>query len=212
MRSIVRTGRVALLAVGVLSVTLFAQRPTQVPSYEVDPSWPKPLPNRWILGAVAGVAVDKRGSRLDYAPPVHAAAERDSIDLAGPRRRSSSSTPTGLSSRPGAARERVQVVPARARHLTSTTAGTCGSAPAATRTRDILKFTHDGGSSCRLAPGAAQREHDTENLGAPANVIIRSGRQRAVRRRWVRPTIESSCSMRATGRLQTPLGGLRQPA
>ena len=58
MRSIVRTGRVALLAVGVLSVTLFAQRPPQVPSYEVDPKWPKPLPNQWILGAVAGVAVD----------------------------------------------------------------------------------------------------------------------------------------------------------
>jgi NHL repeat-containing protein len=30
----------------------------QVPTYSVDPMWPKPLPNRWILGAVAGVAVD----------------------------------------------------------------------------------------------------------------------------------------------------------
>jgi len=49
---------VALMAVGVLSVTLFAQRGTQVPSYDVDPKWPKPLPNQWILGAVAGVAVD----------------------------------------------------------------------------------------------------------------------------------------------------------
>lgn len=29
-----------------------------VPTYAVDPTWPKPLPNRWILGAVAGVAVD----------------------------------------------------------------------------------------------------------------------------------------------------------
>jgi len=28
------------------------------PFYEVDPAWPKPLPNRWLLGAVAGVAVD----------------------------------------------------------------------------------------------------------------------------------------------------------
>jgi hypothetical protein len=32
----------------------------QVPSYEVDPFWPKPLPNQWLLGAVAGVAVDKQ--------------------------------------------------------------------------------------------------------------------------------------------------------
>src|SRR5262245_17686345 len=31
-----------------------------VPSYKVDPAWPKPLPNHWILGAVAGIAVDSR--------------------------------------------------------------------------------------------------------------------------------------------------------
>ena len=30
----------------------------QVPVFEVDPMWPKPLPHPWILGAVAGVAVD----------------------------------------------------------------------------------------------------------------------------------------------------------
>lgn len=29
-----------------------------VPAFEVDPFWPKPLPSRWILGQVAGVAVD----------------------------------------------------------------------------------------------------------------------------------------------------------
>jgi hypothetical protein len=31
-----------------------------VPAFQVDPAWPKPLPNNWIIGAVAGVAVDKR--------------------------------------------------------------------------------------------------------------------------------------------------------
>lgn len=30
------------------------------PSYEVDPLWPKPLPNHWLLGSVTGVAVDAR--------------------------------------------------------------------------------------------------------------------------------------------------------
>lgn len=30
------------------------------PNYRVDPFWPKPLPNDWILGEVAGVAVDSR--------------------------------------------------------------------------------------------------------------------------------------------------------
>jgi DNA-binding beta-propeller fold protein YncE len=38
-----------------------AQREIQVPSFEVDPSWPRPLPNRWLVGAVVGVAVDSKG-------------------------------------------------------------------------------------------------------------------------------------------------------
>jgi hypothetical protein len=42
----------ALLTSGVVP---FAQKPTnmsrQVPTFRVDPFWPKTLPNRWILGA-----------------------------------------------------------------------------------------------------------------------------------------------------------------
>ncbi|HSK41226.1 MAG TPA: hypothetical protein VK943_15775 [Arenibaculum sp.] len=30
------------------------------PKYEVDAQWPKPLPNQWILGQVAGIAVDSQ--------------------------------------------------------------------------------------------------------------------------------------------------------
>ncbi len=32
----------------------------KAPQYKVDPFWPKPLPNNWLLGEVAGVAVDSR--------------------------------------------------------------------------------------------------------------------------------------------------------
>jgi DNA-binding beta-propeller fold protein YncE len=31
---------------------------TTAPAYDVDPLWPKPLPNNWLLGSVTGVAVD----------------------------------------------------------------------------------------------------------------------------------------------------------
>ena len=27
---------------------------TAMPKYEVDPSWPKPLPHRWVLGGLGG--------------------------------------------------------------------------------------------------------------------------------------------------------------
>src|SRR5688572_14671537 len=37
-----------------------AQRDDRVPVFQVDPAWPKPLPNRWLVGAVVGVHVDSR--------------------------------------------------------------------------------------------------------------------------------------------------------
>jgi DNA-binding beta-propeller fold protein YncE len=50
--------RVAALAA--LLFVFTAQTPMSVPAYEVDPTWPRPLPNHWIVGAVVGVAVDAR--------------------------------------------------------------------------------------------------------------------------------------------------------
>jgi DNA-binding beta-propeller fold protein YncE len=50
-------------AVSLTLVVLFglasgsAQR-MQAPTFQVDPLWPKPLPNHWILGSVTGVSVD----------------------------------------------------------------------------------------------------------------------------------------------------------
>ncbi len=32
----------------------------EAPIFEVDPFWPKPLPNHWVLGSVVGVGVDSR--------------------------------------------------------------------------------------------------------------------------------------------------------
>lgn len=43
----------------------------QVPSYVVDPFWPKPLPNHWVLGSVTGVAVDAQ----DHVWVVHKGAD-----------------------------------------------------------------------------------------------------------------------------------------
>jgi DNA-binding beta-propeller fold protein YncE len=35
-----------------------AQSQASVPRFKVDPAWPQPLPNNWILGQVSGVATD----------------------------------------------------------------------------------------------------------------------------------------------------------
>jgi hypothetical protein len=37
------------------------RRDGNAPKFRVDADWPKPLPNQWLLGQVAGVAVDRHG-------------------------------------------------------------------------------------------------------------------------------------------------------
>ena len=55
---------VSLIALGAAS-TVLDRRATaaqsgavQAPRFEVDPLWPKPLPNKWLLGQTIGVSVD----------------------------------------------------------------------------------------------------------------------------------------------------------
>lgn len=48
-----------LAVVAWLTVPVGAQGGTNIPHYEVDPSWPKPLPNNWLIGQIGGLAVDK---------------------------------------------------------------------------------------------------------------------------------------------------------
>ncbi len=45
----------------------------QAPQFEVDPLWPKPLPNHWIMGSTIGVSVDSR----DHVWVIH---RRDSFN------------------------------------------------------------------------------------------------------------------------------------
>jgi hypothetical protein len=61
----VATALVALAALGVgrIAVSQVAgAQAAEAPIFEVDPLWPKPLPNRWLLGWVVGVDVDSSGN------------------------------------------------------------------------------------------------------------------------------------------------------
>ena len=51
---------VGLLAIGqaLLEQAVVAQSNVEAPMFEVDPLWPKPLPNHWVLGSTIGLAVD----------------------------------------------------------------------------------------------------------------------------------------------------------
>jgi hypothetical protein len=44
-------------------------RAEEVPRFEVDPGWPKPLPNNWILGEIGGLTVDSHDHIWVYQRP-----------------------------------------------------------------------------------------------------------------------------------------------
>src|SRR5215813_11543590 len=58
------TGVVVALGVGSVLLdkksTAHAAAGKMAPRFEVDPMWPKPLPNHWIMGNVIGVSVDSQ--------------------------------------------------------------------------------------------------------------------------------------------------------
>jgi DNA-binding beta-propeller fold protein YncE len=57
-------GRAFALILGAVLIAathLPPARAGDIPKFEVDASWPKPLPNNWVLGQVGGITTDKDG-------------------------------------------------------------------------------------------------------------------------------------------------------
>jgi hypothetical protein len=48
----------ALLSSGTPRTVAQGRASVQAPVFEVDPYWPKPLPNHWVTGSTIGVSVD----------------------------------------------------------------------------------------------------------------------------------------------------------
>jgi hypothetical protein len=63
-------GATFLIVIGVLVAAQLAlqgaasaqakQAAVQAPTFQVDPMWPKPLPNNWVFGNIIGISVDSR--------------------------------------------------------------------------------------------------------------------------------------------------------
>ena len=70
----------ALVALGAIEIPLeraaSAQAVVQAPRFEVDPFWPKPLPNNWVLGETIGLGIDAR----DHVWIVHRADRVNAIE------------------------------------------------------------------------------------------------------------------------------------
>src|SRR5580704_11770607 len=73
------SGLIALLAALGIASAVFGKKAVveaataQAPKFEVDPIWPKPLPNHWVMGMTIGVSVDAQ----DHIWIVHRSGSND---------------------------------------------------------------------------------------------------------------------------------------
>src|SRR5271155_4866515 len=66
-----------LLGVGSIALDRKAQAAAVLaPRFEVDPFWPKPLPNHWIIGQTIGVSVDAQ----DHVWIIHPAGSLERME------------------------------------------------------------------------------------------------------------------------------------
>ena len=66
----------AALGTGQLLLQKAIAQGKEAPRFEVDPFWPKPMPNNWVLGQTIGVAVDSR----DHIWIVHRGSDPAALD------------------------------------------------------------------------------------------------------------------------------------
>jgi hypothetical protein len=82
---VVATVTAVVVALGVGSVVLdkkstaHAAAGKVAPRFEVDPMWPKPLPNHWVMGNVIGVSVDAN----DHIWLIHRQGSLEAMELYG---------------------------------------------------------------------------------------------------------------------------------
>ena len=116
----------------------------QAPVFEVDPLWPKPLPNHWLLGTAIGVWVDEQ----DHVWIIHRSSatlddNESGAEIKPPTGECCTRRAAGARVRPGrqpgratgAGPARATSGPSRTTASSSTTRATSGSAATAAPTR-----------------------------------------------------------------------------
>ncbi len=68
-----------------LCIVLTASAHAQSPAFRVDPYWPKPLPNNWILGQVGGMTVDAQDNIWVFQRPRSLTDDEKGATLDPPR-------------------------------------------------------------------------------------------------------------------------------
>lgn len=151
-----------------------------VPTFAVDASWPKPLPNNWILGQVGGITVDWQGHIWVIHRPRSLTDDEKGASLTPPRSKCCVSAPPVLEfdtdgnllrswGGPGDGYEWV----GREHGIEVDERGFVWVGGNADNDNAILKFTLDGkfvAQIGKIAPSLGS--NDTAQLGKPAETAI----------------------------------------
>jgi DNA-binding beta-propeller fold protein YncE len=152
----------------------------EVPTFAVDASWPKPLPNNWILGQVGGITVDSKDHIWVIHRPRSLTDDEKGATLNPPRSKCCASAPPVLEfdsdgnllrswGGPGEGYEWV----GREHGIEVDEKGFVWVGGNADNDNAILKFTLDGkflGQIGKIAP--TKGSNDTTQLGKPAETAI----------------------------------------
>ncbi len=85
---------VLVVLTAIMAGTLAAH--AQSPAFRVDPYWPKPLPNNWILGQVGGMTVDAQDNIWVFQRPRSLTDDEKGATLNPPRSKCCAPAPSVL--------------------------------------------------------------------------------------------------------------------
>jgi hypothetical protein len=162
----------AVLVCAASSIAAMSPPPPAVPTFHVDPDWPKPLPNHWIVGAIVGVSVDRRDHVwIVHRPSTLQPNETRSIWRPAPPVLEFDQNGTLLRSwgGPGPGYE----WPELEHGIFVDANDNVWLAAGGDRDAHLLKFTADGRFLQQIGKqGASRGSNDVENFGAPAQVVV----------------------------------------
>jgi DNA-binding beta-propeller fold protein YncE len=155
----------------------------QAPRFEVDPFWPKPLPNHWLLGSAVGVTVDARdhvfivhrgGSSLNEKTEIGAAtspktAEACCVPAPPILEFDPAGNLVGHWGGPGAGYE----WPGSNHGITVDHKGNVWIGGNDAKDAHVVKFTRDGKFLLQFGrQGKGAGSHDPENFGRVAKIFV----------------------------------------
>jgi len=162
----------AVLVCAAVSIAAVSAPPPGVPTFRVDPDWPRPLPNHWIVGAVVGVSVDRRDHVwIVHRPSTLQPNETRSIWRPAPPVLEFDQDGTLLRSwgGPGSGFQ----WPELEHGIFVDANDNVWLGAGGDRDAHILKFTTDGRFLQQIGrQGAGRGSNDVENFGAPAQVVV----------------------------------------